>query len=1127
MVYRERGQEGGIVKRAAVLGLSVLLLLLAAAVVLPSFLDWNRYREEVAGALQEATGRRIGVGALTFRLLPQPTLRAAGVTIANIAGGKAPYFADIKALDVRVALFPLLTGNVSIDSIALVSPHIVLETLPDGRHNWRFQGIDGGDAASRIHIDDLKAEDGTVTIRHADGSAVELTGVSAALSAASLNGPVKGMAQGRYKGEALSFDFSVGNPATSGGETALDLDLKLAGTDAALSFLGGYRAAGDALNGSLSLTGKDLSAAAASLARMTGQTLPALPQTGFALSATVGGRMEALTLDDMTLAVNGEALTGSGALDLGKAPSVTLDLAASRFSLDRILEHMPPASESRPPAAFTLPGLAATVKLNVTALDYRGSVIRQLRLDGTMKEGILTLQRATALLPGTTDVALSGSLKAADGKPDFEGDIKTNTANLRSVLTWAGADLKKVPEGRLVQGSYQSHVLWRGGKLSLDNIGAALDSMAATGKLEATFGERPAVTADLAFDRLTLDGYLPRGEGDAAALPFLADFDADLTLKADRLAYGRTIITGVAGHLLLKDATLRLDRVSAEQWGGARVAASGSLSGLASQVTADLKLSASGDYAERFFTVLGVIGPEDSRLFGPFSLDATLKGDDTKAAATLVGTVGGTSLHLNGTLSRFLGSDPAVAGDFKLKGQSLSELADQAGFSLHAEAARTMPTEVTGHIDGSKAQGELTATLGLGSGTVEIASHYADKETRLTVKGHQDDPVPLLRALGLSYQPAGPVPATDFEATVTRQPKTTRIADLKIMAGDMEVEGTALLDETGARPKLTANLDAASLTLDPLLPATTGGVKALAAAKGQTPAMKARARWSHRLFDWSLAQKYDADIHLSAQTLRYGPYAVSGAVLDLAAKDGIVTVDPLSGGLFGGTVTLKVTANATAVPAVEVSLDLANVQAADLAQATIGASPATGRLTAKGDFQATGRSQAEMIAALAGEADLSIRRGAFDGLDLGGIDRSVETATGMDAFRAALKKALASGRTPFATLSSHISVKGGVAEAGKVETEMADAKADLHATLDLNAWTVDAGGRFRLAEAGAPPLDVTLSGAIDEPSRRSDSTALANFVERRLGAAVLQKAIGGQEKGLNDLLGRGTAPATQ
>ncbi|HAD24243.1 MAG TPA: AsmA family protein, partial [Alphaproteobacteria bacterium] len=74
--------------RKILIGFAVTLtLILLAALIVPSFIDWNRFKAEIESQARLATGRELTIGGdISFSVLPAPTLAVADVALANIPG---------------------------------------------------------------------------------------------------------------------------------------------------------------------------------------------------------------------------------------------------------------------------------------------------------------------------------------------------------------------------------------------------------------------------------------------------------------------------------------------------------------------------------------------------------------------------------------------------------------------------------------------------------------------------------------------------------------------------------------------------------------------------------------------------------------------------------------------------------------------------------------------------------------------------------------------------------------------------------------------------------------------------------------------------------------------------------
>ncbi|HJO72872.1 MAG TPA: AsmA family protein, partial [Rhodospirillales bacterium] len=120
--------------------IGLILVLAAVVLIVPGFVDWNEYKAEIAARAKAATGRDLVIGGdIQISVLPSPALIAYDVTLANLEGATAPDMVRLRLLQVRVALEPLLGGNIQVETVKLVDPIIELEALADGRKNWEFR----------------------------------------------------------------------------------------------------------------------------------------------------------------------------------------------------------------------------------------------------------------------------------------------------------------------------------------------------------------------------------------------------------------------------------------------------------------------------------------------------------------------------------------------------------------------------------------------------------------------------------------------------------------------------------------------------------------------------------------------------------------------------------------------------------------------------------------------------------------------------------------------------------------------------------------------------------------------------------------------------------------------------
>ncbi len=115
----------------------IVLLVVAMVITVPLVVDPNDYKDQITGAVKDATGRTLTIdGKIGLSVFPWLGVGLSGVQLSNAQGfGKAP-FAAVQSVAVRVKLLPLLSKRVEVDKITLAGLELHLEKAADGRTNW-------------------------------------------------------------------------------------------------------------------------------------------------------------------------------------------------------------------------------------------------------------------------------------------------------------------------------------------------------------------------------------------------------------------------------------------------------------------------------------------------------------------------------------------------------------------------------------------------------------------------------------------------------------------------------------------------------------------------------------------------------------------------------------------------------------------------------------------------------------------------------------------------------------------------------------------------------------------------------------------------------------------------------
>lgn len=117
---------------------SLLILIVIAAVVLPMVIDPNDYKETIENKIQENIGRAAHLdGDIKWKVFPWLALSFNDVKIDNQKGFKGQSLAEVQSLSARVKLLPLLAKKIEVGEVILDDAEFNLQVSKRGHSNWQ------------------------------------------------------------------------------------------------------------------------------------------------------------------------------------------------------------------------------------------------------------------------------------------------------------------------------------------------------------------------------------------------------------------------------------------------------------------------------------------------------------------------------------------------------------------------------------------------------------------------------------------------------------------------------------------------------------------------------------------------------------------------------------------------------------------------------------------------------------------------------------------------------------------------------------------------------------------------------------------------------------------------------
>lgn len=1009
-----------------VLGVFILALLL-----IPSLLDLNSYKAQIAAEVKKATGRELAIdGPVSLSLLPRPTVNVSGVKFFNAPGSRNPNMVEVKSITVKPSLLALLVGSIEVSEVTLVEPRIVLEINAEGKPNWEFapSAAEAQPAAPKpgsprpISLGRMTIVNGTLMFSDSRaGLSVTAEKANFTASVGSIDGPYALAGSATVNDAPLRIDLDVG---ARGGD-GLPASLALEAGGGRLSFKGKISELGpDArVTGQLSASADSLTGFAATLIGLAGQRVPPLPSLlagKFSFDGGIEASQTGFAASDFKLALAGDSGSGSIAVTLKPAPAVEGRVVLPRLDLDRVLAGLSSPSAAAPGKPGAAPAASSggseaslldtlTAKLSVEAAEviYNKQPVRNVAVELDARGGVVAVPKLTATLPGDMVLQARSTLSGDTQRPTVGGDFSLVGPKLRDTLDWLAIDVSSVPAGKLQRLSLKGRLGSSDGKVQVNDAVFELDDIKGSGGLTVTFSVPLAIVTRLDIDTVDIDSFLGAGTGSqkkpAARTATAASPSSGkprpgptlgLKLKVARAIYNRETIGGIDLDVVLHDDALTMNDVKVSNLGGARLAVRGKVADFDGALPrADIAFNFEAPDLSRVLAIAGATAPTDIGL--------------VKASGGIAGTV-----------------EQATFRELSLSAQ---------GQTARIDGTLTMPGAAKGPPSSIGYKGRVTANGQTIEGTVDA-----------------------------------------------------KVAD---------------------RPTVTADLRATLLGLD-----KWGGPApaATAPARGR-PARQAAAATPEPI-DTSVLRAFDGSLKLTAATLVNAPLRISNADLAVTLKNGVLTLQHFKGGLYGGTLDLSGTVDATR-PALSYDLkgDASNINLGEMLRSTGGTNVFggtikvtvdgqlnAGGITAKGSGTTPGQLKASMVggAQLGGHVFVGADRaltalGSAASGALGGvIDNTLGNVLGTVGQRGIASNLLTAASVVLNRfvnrnnpISGQVAIAGGVLTDRNLVISGDRATANIATRTNLAASTTDTTINLMIAEdPSAAYITATVRGPLSNPS---------------------------------------------
>ncbi len=343
-----------------------------------------------------------------------------------------------------------------------------------------------------------------------------------------------------------------------------------------------------------------------------------------------------------------------------------------------------------------------------------------------------------------------------------------------------------------------------------------------------------------------------------------------------------------------------------------------------------------------------------------------------------------------------------------------------------------------------------------------------------------------LKALAAWLNPKGAaiaspaVLAFDTAADVKCAGKACALSNFSIGLDKIKATGDVKLDISGAVPKLAMNLKAGELDVNPFLEAA----KQASMISFISDANAAGPRWSMEAIDLSGLRAANVDAVIETTGILFRQFKIGATTLKATLNGGKLTAQVDDAALYEGKGSLKLVADAAGTYGL--NADMRGIALAPLLKDAADMDRLSGKANIAFTTTAAGKSQAQIVASLAGNGKFSITDGQIERVNLVQMLSNVSGAAGAG-----------SGTTKFTQMDGTFVISQGVLTNNDLMIAMNGARVAGAGNVNLPDYTINyrltpqtystaQGADGKTVERAGIQVPVLITGSLDGPSFAPD-----------------------------------------
>lgn len=590
----------------------IALLAFGGLSVYVSTIDWNLHKAKIASQIENLTGKRVVFeGEVDLSFLPRPYLTAKNIKIYNQTGDYATTpLAVINEMVTDLKLRPLLKGNFEIDNMTLQDARILVEFLNDGHLNWYSEISDSQQNALNtveVALNSVMLNNATVQIVNQELDIdVTLQKLNAEVTAQSLFGPYRIDGSFIKDGYPAGFALNLGTISESFG-TSLILVLTHPDTESSARFDGQILSGNSEIEGSFDVRSQNPANFVNSLTNQ--EIIPA--EFNYPLQGSVNLKVNPQQLDLSSLVIKyGDNTAGAGHLLIPFMPEKGQEKPIIQFTFDFTNLELEPLvgvlrqqlkMHDQNKAPYT-PDFAYDVTADINAVKayFKDEDIRNFIFSGSLVNDIISIRNLSGLLPGDTDISVTGDVFENDQKLTYDFKINSTSQDFFKFLKWI--DLEPQTYAPSTYRGAQASMRLSGNldQIKISPLSFSVDNNQLSGMIGIVRDQRTQLFIALQSDKINFDNYLPQLTDDEQKLSmpnkiksvlnrfeFLNPFDIHFESKLNIGIYHKTPFEKLDVNFDSKDKVITINKFHIDEIVSSSLDLKGKLSGLGSNPTVE------------------------------------------------------------------------------------------------------------------------------------------------------------------------------------------------------------------------------------------------------------------------------------------------------------------------------------------------------------------------------------------------------------------------------------------------------------------------------------------------------------------------------------------------------------